>query len=490
MAQIEAHYDQNACKSSIITKLFLWKAFVNVAIPVISSFYLYYFGRYDEFTSRWYLDQGINIQITSFVRVFVLALVGLFRYAFPRLLAWYDRRWKQYNCVTRQITHIEYQRVYTNDEFDPELSFSEACTSILTVLTFGFMLPTLYVACLLQLVVLFYRDKLLVMNTYIFLSNFDSRLHKYGRNLLKYAFVLALLAWVWVFSNQDAFGYQYNHLQVSNPFKIDGVITRANHFVYSERGASAISFDTFNMLIRYTKLNFEAESGTKSTSILDNNSNVNQPISRYGHLPLNATGLQILEKSIKNFSFIYKKDLVGKDYLLTLRQRIETNSISKWIIFFTIVYFVLDLIRILCELGYEAYVKSTLKKGIHKYSDTAPKDQFEDLVRPDEIVDICAMWKVMEGRGAGLRRVREIHMSRIKRLRRIWRRKFKKGKTLQQLGDILGGVVGAKNVQKKKATDFEVEPQFHTLAVYDFKVKLNSKFQIFSNLKNSIFGIF
>lgn len=125
---------------------------------------------------------------TSYVRVIALLFAGVLRYLIPRLTQFYDARFSLDPKKTRKKIHSEYQKVYTNMEFDAELSFSESLTTIFIMVIYGYMMPLIIPASLLQLIVIFYRDRLLVSNTYIFLSFVDTKTHKYIRNLLVIAF--------------------------------------------------------------------------------------------------------------------------------------------------------------------------------------------------------------------------------------------------------------------------------------------------------------
>jgi uncharacterized phage infection (PIP) family protein YhgE len=100
--------------------------------------------------------------------------------------------------------------VYTNMEFDPELSFAESLTTIFIMITFGSMMPLIIPASLLQLLVIYYRDKLLISNTYIFFSFIDINLHAYTRNLLVMAFFISCLFNTWVFGNTEIFANNKN----------------------------------------------------------------------------------------------------------------------------------------------------------------------------------------------------------------------------------------------------------------------------------------
>ena len=70
-------------------------------------------------------------------------------------------RWTGNYKITRQKDHRSYQKIHTAGTFPIELSYSEVLTTVFTVITFGFMMPMLFVTSFLQLVVIYLRDKLL-----------------------------------------------------------------------------------------------------------------------------------------------------------------------------------------------------------------------------------------------------------------------------------------------------------------------------------------
>lgn len=115
-------------------------------------------------------------------------------------------------------------------EFDAELSFSESLTTIFIMVIYGYMMPLIIPASLLQLIVIFYRDKLLVSNTYIFLSFVDTRTHKYIRNLLVIAFFFSAVLNLWVFGNPRNFSKHYSESDMQN--------TALNHFRFEETTSS------------------------------------------------------------------------------------------------------------------------------------------------------------------------------------------------------------------------------------------------------------
>ena len=93
MTAFEVHNDTNNVKMSLIKKLFAWKYFTTAIVPLAGSWYIPKFGKfgfYDEITPYWYVEKGVSVMIASFLRIFILGLVGLIRWGVPRIKIWYD----------------------------------------------------------------------------------------------------------------------------------------------------------------------------------------------------------------------------------------------------------------------------------------------------------------------------------------------------------------------------------------------------------------
>jgi hypothetical protein len=204
--------------------------------------------------------------ITSYVRIFALIGVGLVRFLIPRILQFYDAKLSFDNKKTRKETHKEYQEVYTNMQFDPELSFAESLTTIFVMIIYGFMMPLIIPASLLQLFVIYYRDKLLVSNTYAFFSHVDTKLHKYVRNLLALAFFVSCFVNTWIFGNLNAFtkNVAYPNIDsILNSF----TFTRIDDLNYEVQPTSTFgSVDQFLELIEPPKSGYVSSFQARTTA--------------------------------------------------------------------------------------------------------------------------------------------------------------------------------------------------------------------------------
>jgi hypothetical protein len=198
---------------SLIKKLFAWKYFTTGIVPLAGSWYIPKFGKfgfYDEITPQWYVEKGVSLMISSFIRIFVLGMVGLVRWGLPRLKVLYDTNWTGDREETRKTNYRDYQNVYKTMEFDLELSYAEAMTSIYLAMTYGFLMPIMYAFVFLQLVVLYFRDKLLNTNTYMYFSFFGYKIHTFTREMLAYPFAILCIVMIWVFGNNDYFSLSRN----------------------------------------------------------------------------------------------------------------------------------------------------------------------------------------------------------------------------------------------------------------------------------------
>lgn len=435
MTNFEAYDERNSKKKSFIIKLVIWKIFLNAFMPLISSFYFYSFGQFDEFTPEWYKSKGINIQITSYLRIFSLIGIGIVRYLKPRLIAWYDRKFTKDVGKTRKFIYVEYQRVYTFRQFDIETSYAEACTSIFVALSFGFMFPNIYFVCLLQLVILYYRDKLLgtyitnnylVMNTYIFLSIFNKKNHAVMRNILILASFASSILCIWVFGNIDYFPDKLTLDQIDNSFDIIPTSdTNSDYFYFEKNSTNSISPSDFQNLISYTKYNSK-----------------------------------LSEDLIKKYPQYEAETSSGQYYYVSLfMDRIQNSSLAKVIIFIILSFFVFEILRYFSNKIKKYVVRNQIKKGIDHFKDNTSENHFEDLIKSDEILDIESMCRIMRGTETNVKRLDAMNEERIKRLKRIWRRRNRRN-TLKRNTDSL-------------ETSFSINGpvMFSTLSSYDFKVK-------------------
>ena len=340
--------------------------------------------------------------ITSFVRIFALIGVGIARFLMPRIMQFYDAKFSFDRTKTRKETHQEYQEVYTNMEFDPELSFAESLTTIFIMITFGSMMPLIIPASLLQLLVIYYRDKLLISNTYIFFSFIDINLHAYTRNLLVMAFFISCLFNTWVFGNTEIFANNKN-LESQNPLFKYFTFKSESDVEYS---VTSLDSKLYNSISDYPELNQDLNSG----------------------------------------------------YAATFRVRSRANSLQKTIQIFLLVYAIFTVLRWLFNAFASTIIRNRLKEGIKKFQSSASNSQFEDLIDQNEILDIITLEEKTQGREIPFVRLREMMRQRRIRLVRNYQRMAKKKEQLRS--SIYNGTFQEFSEKHNKSVqNFDLSPQ-------------------------------
>lgn len=102
LTNYEVHHDKNQASISLVVKMFFWKYFTIGIFPLLSSVHISFFklpffelpefGFYDDFTALWYLEKGVGVLISSFLRIFILMGTGLFRYFRYKFRVMYDQK--------------------------------------------------------------------------------------------------------------------------------------------------------------------------------------------------------------------------------------------------------------------------------------------------------------------------------------------------------------------------------------------------------------
>ena len=119
------------------------------------------FGFFDDFTPAWFRQRSFSFTTSAFFRILSFIGKGIKGYVLPRLKIYYDTKFTNNEEITRKQFFNDYLQVHTAPEFNLELSYSEILTTIFFALTYGFMMPLIFIFSFLQLLVIFYIDKIL-----------------------------------------------------------------------------------------------------------------------------------------------------------------------------------------------------------------------------------------------------------------------------------------------------------------------------------------
>jgi hypothetical protein len=289
--------------------------------------------------------------ITSYVRIFALLGVGIVRYIMPRILQFYDAKFSFDTKKTRKETHKEYQEVYTNMQFDLELSYAESLTTIFVMVIYGFMMPLIIPASLLQLLIIYYRDKLLVSNTYAFFSHVDTKLHKYVRNLLALAFFASCFVNTWVFGNLNSF-------------------------------TKNVPYPNTDSILNFFKFEEVDELSYIATPIGNNFNSLNE---FFGIVELPKSG-----------------------YVSSFQARTKADKLQRLIQVILLIYAIFTIMRWTFIAMAGRMIKARLKQGIKQFKSDASNAQFEDLIDQNEILERITLGEKTKGRGIHLVRMRDM----------------------------------------------------------------------------------
>lgn len=127
---------------------------------------------YDDFTPHWYKSKGTSLIIGAYARAFVPVWELGFRFWLPRLFQWYDRKFTSNRGTTRQTNFNSYLKVYKNQSFDIERSYAEIMGIIFFTSFYFNILPHMVFPGLVNLVLIFWKDKILSKNSKKIFFNF------------------------------------------------------------------------------------------------------------------------------------------------------------------------------------------------------------------------------------------------------------------------------------------------------------------------------
>ena len=116
---------------------------------------------YDDFTPTWYLTEGSGLIFAAYARCFVIVFIFLIRLFYGKVMQMYDQKFTWDPAVTRQKTHKDYEKVYTEDPFDIYLSYAEILNLLYFSMTFGLILPHIFIPSFIMLILIYCKDKIL-----------------------------------------------------------------------------------------------------------------------------------------------------------------------------------------------------------------------------------------------------------------------------------------------------------------------------------------
>lgn len=152
-----------------MVKLFYWKFFITSVFPLMIHFNfvreIEHASQYDDFTAAWYSKLGSDLILSSYFRCGAVFFEFFWRFGKMRLRQWYDRRFTGNVRKTRQLSLSDYKEVYSNDHFDVERSYADILNIIFFTMTYWILLPHLFFTGFINLLLIYYKDKILSKKT-------------------------------------------------------------------------------------------------------------------------------------------------------------------------------------------------------------------------------------------------------------------------------------------------------------------------------------
>lgn len=208
LSHFEKYTDLNEEYTSRVYKGFLLKylnsgfliLLLNLRFKVTTNTSL---GNYDDLTPNWYSTIGYSV-IFSFALKFISLFVWTFYRCFvPGLRKCCDRSCTCDMKKTKTKSMADYIAVYMGAEYDFDFSYTEILKTLLIMMTFGPMLPIVYIIAFFHLILLYWRDKILLLTVYKFPPYFDNRINERARRILSYGIPIFCIASIWTFGNPN-----------------------------------------------------------------------------------------------------------------------------------------------------------------------------------------------------------------------------------------------------------------------------------------------
>lgn len=130
--------------------------FINFRLRLGPTVYL---GDFDDFTPSWFKGIGYSLSLTLTLKILAaIGFAGLYKLknVIPR---WMDRGYTCDMKKTKKKFHQDYEKLYTNDDFHIDFSYTEVINILFVSMTLSPLLPYIFYISLVYLIVVYWRDK-------------------------------------------------------------------------------------------------------------------------------------------------------------------------------------------------------------------------------------------------------------------------------------------------------------------------------------------
>jgi len=115
----------------------------------------------EDFTPTWFKGVGYNLLVAFFSKALLTPVLEFLLLLWVEARRFWDRRLTCDRAKTRAKTQQAYQQLYTDSQFDLDLCYTDQVTTVFICLSLSPVLPLMLPACFLNLLALYWKDKLI-----------------------------------------------------------------------------------------------------------------------------------------------------------------------------------------------------------------------------------------------------------------------------------------------------------------------------------------
>jgi len=206
-------------------------------------------GFYTDLTSDWFLNVGTILLMTMIINIVNLPIINLLFYFVGAMRRCFDRSCTCDHKTTSKETQEDWVKLYTGPEFLVDFRYAQILTIIFICFLYAPGIPILYLTSFLNLLVIYWMDKFLVLRICKLSKTFDDTMENVVRKTLFFALFFHLISAVWTYGNSLLFSGEDYFIQQAN------LITRAqdrlDSFYISSMKDRAIEGYNISLLILF-----------------------------------------------------------------------------------------------------------------------------------------------------------------------------------------------------------------------------------------------
>lgn len=168
-----------------------------------------YLGDFDDFTPAWFKSIGYSLTLTLTLKILAAILFAFLKRMVNVLARWWDRGLSCDMRQTKKSIHKDYERLYTDYDFNIDFSYTEVINIVFVCMTLSPLLPYIFYIAIVYLFVVYWRDKYMCKIGSLVLTNskipphFDESMSETSRDILTSVIPIYLILCIWIFGNTN-----------------------------------------------------------------------------------------------------------------------------------------------------------------------------------------------------------------------------------------------------------------------------------------------